>query len=236
MMNQVMRGHDQRDHNDHGAIDVDVGAGDRHRTGHPVGDVHLLEARAEPLDMPAEERSAEFEAHRLLKENRDAPGREQRVEETAIQVADDQALDRQPDQRGHHEGDRNGRQEAEMQPDARHDGRVGAHHHEIAMGHVDDAHRAVGDGEAKGDHEQDRAEAQAYEDDVKHSGLGASAADSPPRKARAPRTPQKRSEHRRPAPPSERRRPPYLVLASAAFSFALSTPLGVQNRLVSVSP
>ena len=42
-------------------------------------------------------------------------------------------------------------EETQMQPDARHDRRVGAHHHEVAVRHVDDAHRAVGDGEAERD-------------------------------------------------------------------------------------
>ena len=50
-----------------------------------------------------------------------------------------------------------------MQPDARQHRRIGADHHHLAMGHVDDAHGAVGDGETERHQQQDRAEAQADE-------------------------------------------------------------------------
>ena len=55
-----------------------------------------------------------------------------------------------------------------MQPDARHHGRVGADHHQFAMGHVDDAHDAVSDGEAERDKQQNGADAQADEERIDH--------------------------------------------------------------------
>ncbi len=42
--------------------------------------------------------------------------------------------------------------------------RVGAQHHELAVGHVDDAHHAEGDGQADGDEDEHRADAQAEEE------------------------------------------------------------------------
>ena len=42
-------------------------------------------------------------------------------------------------------------------------GRIGADHHQLAMGHVDDAHQAVGDGQAECDEQQDRTQADAGE-------------------------------------------------------------------------
>ena len=45
-----------------------------------------------------------------------------------------------------------------------HEGRVGAEHHHLAVGHVDDAHDAEGDGEADGGEQQHRAERQPVPD------------------------------------------------------------------------
>ena len=42
-------------------------------------------------------------------------------------------------------------------------GRIGAEHHQLAMGHVDDAHDAKRDGQADGDQHEHRAQAQAEE-------------------------------------------------------------------------
>ena len=45
--------------------------------------------------MDAEERQAEFEPHRLLDQDRDAPGRQQRIEQAAVEAPHDDALDQQ---------------------------------------------------------------------------------------------------------------------------------------------
>ena len=50
-----------------------------------------------------------------------------------------------------------------------HEGRIGAEHDHLAMGHVDHAHLAERDGKADGGKEQDRAEADAV-GDVLHEG------------------------------------------------------------------
>ena len=118
--------------------------------------------------MDAEERQAEFEPHRLLDENADAPGGEQRIEHAAIEAADDDAFDRKPEQRRHDEGQRNGDQNAGAQPQARHHRRVRADHHQFAMGHVDHAHDAVGDGEPQRHEQQNGPDAQADEQRIDH--------------------------------------------------------------------
>ena len=147
------------------------------------GMVTFCNPGAEAGDVNAEERQAEFQPHRLLDENADAPGGEQRVEHAAVEAPDDDALDHQPEQRRHDEGERNGDQDAGMQPDARHHGRVGADHHQFAVRHVDDAHDAVSDGETERDEQQNRAEAQADEQDVSIM----APPKRPPRSARRPR-------------------------------------------------
>ena len=55
-----------------------------------------------------------------------------------------------------------------MQPDSGKHRRVGAQHDHLAVRHVDDAHRAVGDGKAERHKQENRADTQAYEDDVEH--------------------------------------------------------------------
>ena len=54
-------------------------------------------------------------------------------------------------------------EDAGVQPDARHHRGVGTDHHHLAMGHVDDAHGAVGDGETQRHQQQNGAETQADE-------------------------------------------------------------------------
>ena len=119
--------------------------------------------------MDTEERQPQFEPHRLLDQDCDAPGGQQRVEQAAIQPANDDALDREPDQRRDDEGQRDGHEDVRPEIDAREHRDVGADHDHLAMGHVDDAHRAVGDGQTQRHQEQDRAEAQADKQDFKHS-------------------------------------------------------------------
>ena len=71
----------------------------------------------------------EVEPHQLLEQDGDAPGREQRVEQASVEPAHDEDLDAVAERRRNDEGERDGREEAEVQPDAGQHGRVGAHHH-----------------------------------------------------------------------------------------------------------
>ena len=114
-----------------------------------------------------------IDAHRLLQDQRHAPGGEQRLERPAVEEADDAALDGDADQRR-----RPGRRAAAAisqrpveQAGARgadelldDEGRVGAEHDHLAMRHVDDAHHAEGDGEADRGQQQHRAERDAVPD------------------------------------------------------------------------
>ena len=52
---------------------------------------------------------AEDEAHRLDESQADAPGRQQRLQRAAVEVADDAALEDDADQRRGQEGDRDAR-------------------------------------------------------------------------------------------------------------------------------
>ena len=113
---------------------------------------------------------AEDGAHRLLDDERQAPGGEQGFERPAVEEADDAALDEDADQAGDDEGQRHGDDQrlVEQARIARSritswtdEGHVGAEHHHLAMGHVDDAHDAEGDGEPDGGEQQHRAERDA---------------------------------------------------------------------------
>ena len=129
---------------------------------------HVLKTGPQALDVNAEERQAEFKPDRLLDQDGDAPCRQQRIQQPAIEAAHDDALDDQADDRGDDEGERNGDQDVGVQPDARQHGGVGAEHHHLAMGHVDDAHRAIGDRKSKRHQQQDRAQAEADKHRVDH--------------------------------------------------------------------
>ena len=128
--------------------------------------------------MNTEERQAEFQPYRLLDEYSDSPGGEQRVEHASVETPDDDPLDHEAQQRRHHKSERNCNQDAGMQPDARHHRGVGANHHQFAMSHIDDAHDAVGDGEAKRHKQQNGADAQANEKRIDH-GITTAAAEKP---------------------------------------------------------
>ena len=87
-------------------------------------------------------------------------------------MADDQALDGHPDRARDQEGERQ-RHEQRQVDEARghgaqrllHDeGGVGAEHDHFAMGHVDHAHHAEGDGKADGREQQHRTERKAVPD------------------------------------------------------------------------
>ena len=116
---------------------------------------------------------AEDRAHRLLQDQDDAPGGEQRLERPAVEEADDAALDERcrpaPATRNatgsamtSEQSNRPGSGRADQ---LLHDvGGVGAEHHHLAMRHVDDAHHAEGDGEADRGEQQHRAERDAVPD------------------------------------------------------------------------
>ena len=113
-----------------------------------------------------------IDAHRLLQDERHAPGGEQRLQRPAVEEADDAALDDEAGRAGDEEGERQGDGERPVEQPGRgiadhllHDeGRVGAEHHHLAMRHVDDAHHAEGDGEADRGEQQHRAERDAVPD------------------------------------------------------------------------
>ena len=102
---------------------------------------------------------AEDRAHRLDQDQADAPGREQRLERPAVEEAD-HACARAPCRpaptarnatgiaASRYAVERAGQRSAAEQvlDDV---GRVGADHHQLAVRHVDDAHQAVGDRQAR---------------------------------------------------------------------------------------
>jgi len=114
----------------------------------------------------------EGRAHRLLDDERQAPGGEQGFERAAIQEADDAAFDHDADEARDDERRRHRDDERVFEQPrighvggARqfldHEGHIGADHHHLAMGHVDDAHDAERDGEPDGGEQQHRAEREA---------------------------------------------------------------------------
>ena len=87
--------------------------------------------------------------------------------------------------------------------------RVGTNHHHFAVGHVDDAHDAVGDGEAQRHKQQNGTDAEADEQSIDHGITNAAAENVGGR----------------------------VTGSDQVFlSLAVSSPLEVQNRLSSVSP
>jgi hypothetical protein len=108
---------------------------------------------------------AEGRAERLLHDQAQSPGREQRVERTRIEVADQQPFDQQAERARCKEGhDHRNEEIAAIQTGkSRFDemraqvGHVGAEDHELAMRHVDHAHLAKDDGKPER-HEQEHRE------------------------------------------------------------------------------
>ena len=148
---------------------------DEHRHGEnddpepPVGDVELADAEraAHPrrrADLAVGR--AERGAHRLLQDQRQAPGRQQRFQRPAVEEADDALLDQDADHAGDHEGERHRDQQRIVEQAGaagadvllHHEGDVGADHHHLAVRHVDDAHHAEGDGKPDRGEQQHRAE------------------------------------------------------------------------------
>ena len=110
---------------------------------------------------------AEHGAHGLLQHQREAPGRQQRFQRAAIEKADDAAFDQDADGPGDEKRQRHRDQQRVIEQAGiagaddllHHEGGVGADHHHLAMGHVDDAHDAEGDG--KTDRRQQAAPSRA---------------------------------------------------------------------------
>jgi hypothetical protein len=127
------------------------------RAAHPGGIADLAVGRAE------------HGAHGLLQHQREAPGREQRFQRAAVEKADDAALDQHAEGAGDEERQRHRDQQRIVEQAGiagaddllHHEGDVGADHHHLAMGHVDDAHDAEGDGKPDRGEQQHRAQRQA---------------------------------------------------------------------------
>ena len=68
-----------------------------------------------------------------------------------------------------------------------HEGRVGADHHHLAMGHVDDAHGAEGDRKPDGSQQQDRAEGDSVPDVLERRSRERGWRQSPPKRRVPPR-------------------------------------------------
>ncbi len=114
---------------------------------------------------------AEDRAHRLDQHQADAPGGEQRFQRSAVEPADHRrvraimptsaaTMNATGTASGRYQSNAPGRYAEQVLHDV---GGVGADHDQFAVRHVDDAHQAVGDGEAQRRQQQDRAEAHAAE-------------------------------------------------------------------------
>jgi len=126
-----------------------------HPTAHPRGvfHTHVL--------------GAKNRSHQLHQHQADAPGGEQCLQRAAIQKAQHAALQH----RAHcGRGAKRQRQRGDQVPVERarkilledalhHISGVGADHHQLAMGHVDHAHQAIGDGQAQCNEQQNGAQA-----------------------------------------------------------------------------
>ena len=109
------------------------------------------------IDLPVA--GAEHGAHRLLQDQRHAPGGQQRLQRPRVEIADDGALQHDAGGPGDQEGDRQRQHHRPIRHRSRHEhlhdvSGVGAEHHHLAMRHVDDAHHAEGDGQADGGEQQ----------------------------------------------------------------------------------
>ncbi len=112
---------------------------------------------------------AEDVLRELLERDGDPEGGKERLERAPVEVADHEPLHRDAGREGDGEGQGQGHDERErvVRDDLLDDvARVGAHHDELAMRHVDYAHHAEGDGEADGREEVDRGERERVEREV----------------------------------------------------------------------
>src|SRR5690606_2221386 len=108
---------------------------------------------------------AEQGAHRLPQDQADAEGGQQGFQRSAVEKTYDAALDGDAHQPGDQEGRGDGDQQAPLDEVGKQDldspGGIGAEHDQLAVGHVDHAHDAEGNGQADGRQQQDGAQARA---------------------------------------------------------------------------
>lgn len=112
---------------------------------------------------------AKFQPYRLLQKDGDAPGGKQRIQQAAVEPPHDHPFYRQAKQRGNDESKRYCEQKTGFKPDARENGDICTDHDHFAVGHVDDAHGAVRDGETECHQKKDRAETEADEKNIEHN-------------------------------------------------------------------
>ena len=215
--------HRQREADDPEPVIGDGDLPELERAAHPGGIADLAVGRAEDG------------AHRLLQDQRQAPGREQRFQRAAVEEADDAALDQDADRAGDQEGQRHRDQQRVVEQAGiagaddllHHEGGVGADHHHLAMGHVDDAHDAEGDGKADRGQQQHRAERQAVPGVLHHRPHARDCSGS--RRSRWPR----RARHwaarrcRRPVSSAIASWSPRALTTATASSFSTSVASGL---------
>ena len=110
--------------------------------------------------------------HELLKNQADAPGREQGLQRVAVepanhgafqQDADHTADDESQGKRHQHVGVVNRLQRRQLEDQLHHVGGVGPKHDQLTMGEVDHAHEAEDNGQSEGGHQQHRADGNTVE-------------------------------------------------------------------------
>jgi hypothetical protein len=123
----------------------------------------------------AQEKGRRDRAHELLQDQAHSPGSQQGLKGASIEPADHRALQQQARQTAHQEGDGNGDQDVNgeqtgegtgLEQVLHHEGGVSPEHHQLTMGHVDDAHQAEDNGQAEGGQHQHRADGQPIEERV----------------------------------------------------------------------
>ena len=114
-------------------------------------------------------------AHQLHQHQRNAPGGQQRLQRTAVEETQHATLQHRAHQGRSHEGHRHSRQQVPVKKIGQiaaeyalhHKGGIGANHHQLAVGHVDHTHQAVGDGQPQRHQQQDGAQTHAGESNPK---------------------------------------------------------------------
>ena len=158
--NQVAHAHQHRDGkaDDDEAVVRQREVGEHlHAAAHPRGVFHAHVLRAEQA------------AHQLHQHQADAPGGEQCLQRAAVQKAQHATLQHSAHQGRCEKGQRHRSHQVPVESAWKellehalhHVGGVGADHHQLAVGHVDHAHEAVGDGQAQRHQQQDGAQADA---------------------------------------------------------------------------
>ena len=107
--------------------------------------------------------------HQLHQHQRDAPRGQQCLQRAAIQKPQHTALHDSPHQSRRHERHRNSSQQVPVKKlwqiaaknALHHISGIGTNHHQLAMGHVDDAHQPIGNGQAQRHQQQDGPQTDA---------------------------------------------------------------------------